>query len=164
MKLKTGLTLFITVLALNTFAQNELIEKINNKTWFEDNGFAGTTVVFYETSNGLLKAIKQINGSGVPVVSSGIYDVEINQNTIFLFNGLNLNTSEKLEAIKYKFKHSTGQIISLRIVHKEPVLFTWTTKRKNITTKIDVQLLSDIVINKNEIYEEENLVKLLVDK
>ena len=164
MKLKIGIILLLSILALTTYAQDEIFVKINNKTWFEDNGFAGTTLVFYRTSNGLLKAIKQINGSGVPVVGSGIYDVEIIQDTVYLLNGLNLNISEKLVDFNYKYDNKTGLLKPLRIIYEEPIIYTWTDKRKDVNTQIDVRLLSDIMIEKNEIYPEKDLIKTLIDK
>ncbi|MFA5324835.1 MAG: hypothetical protein WCR82_01775 [Bacteroidales bacterium] len=164
MKLTIGLSIILSILSLNSYAQNSIIDKIDNKTWFEDNGFAGTTIVFYQTSNGIIKAIKQINGSGVPVVASGIYDVEFQADLIILFNGLNLNSSDRLEDCSYSYDKVTGQIIALRIIHDKPILYTWTNKRKDVKTQIDVKRLSDILIKVNEIYKEEDLVKILIDK
>jgi len=153
----------LSILTLTSFAQDTIFEKINDKTWFEDNGFAGTTIVFYKTSNGLLKAIRQINGSGVPVVSSGIYDIEIKNDTVFLLNGLNLRTSEKLGNYTYNYDNVTRQIKQLRKMLDNPILFTWTDKRKDVKTQIDVRLLSEILIEKNEIYRETDLIKTLID-
>jgi hypothetical protein len=163
MKLTIGLNIILLIFSFNSYAQDSIIDKIDNKTWFEDNGFAGTTIVFYKTSNGLIKAIKQINGSGVPVVASGIYDVRFLADTIILYNGLNLSSSDKLEDFKYSYDKENGQIISLRVVFDKPILFTWTDKRK-VRTQIDVKRLSDIVINEKEVYKEEDLVKILIDK
>jgi hypothetical protein len=164
MKLAFGLSIILTFLSLNSYAQDSIIDKIDNKTWFEDNGFAGTTIVFYQTSNGIKKAIKQINGSGVPVVASGIYDVKFQADTIILLNGLNLNTSDSIEDCKYSYDKTTGQIKSLQVMKDEPILYTWTDKRKDVNTQIDVKRLSDIAINENGIYKEEDLVKILIDK
>ena len=164
MKLIIGLSIILSILSLNSYAQDSIINKIDNKTWFEDNGFAGTTIVFYKTSNGLIKAVKQINGSGVSVVASGIYDVKFLEDSIILFNGLNLSTSDKLEDFKYLYNKANGHIISLRVIFDEPILFTWTDKRKDVKTQIDVQRLSDIEIENNEIYKEEDLARILIDK
>lgn len=163
MKTRFIIVALFSILTLYSFSQDIIFEKINNKTWFEDNGFAGTTIVFYKTSNGLLKAIRQINGSGVPVVSSGIYDVEIKNDTVFLLNGLNLKTSEKLSNYIYNFDNATGQIKQLRKMIDNPILFTWTDKRKDVKTQIDVRLLSEILIGKDEIYKEIDLIKTLKD-
>jgi len=155
---------FLYFLTINSFSQEDIINEIDNKTWVEENGFAGTTIVFYKTTNGLFKAIKQINGSGVPVVASGIYDMKFLKDTIVLFNGLDLITSDKLEDCRYIYDKTKGQIISLRIIFDEPILYTWTDKRKDVKTQIDVKLLSDIVIKNNEIYKEEDLIKILINK
>mgnify|MGYP000912402980 FL=1 len=157
-----------SIFSLNSFAQDTIFEKIYNKTWFEDNGFAGATIVFYKTSNGLLKAIRQINGSGVPVIASEIYDFENRNDTVFLFNGLNLKTAEKVDDYSYNFDNKTGYIykngIQLKILSVEPILFKWTEKRKDFTTQIDVKMLRKIFISKNEIYKESDLIQILKDK
>ena len=168
MKLKILIIAFFSILTLTLNAQDKTFEKIENKTWFESDGFAGTTIVFYKSTNGLLKAIRQINGSGVPVVNSGIYDIEIRHDTVFLFNGLNLKTSEKLGDYIYNFYNKTGQIFRngtpLKIMFEEPILYAWIDKRKNVNTQIDVKLLAEILIEKNEIYKDEDLIKTLIDK
>jgi hypothetical protein len=168
MKLKTWIIFLLTFLTITTYAQNSIFEKINNKTWFESNGFAGTTIVFYRTTNGFIKSIRQLNGSGVPVISSGIYDVEIIKDTVFLFNGLNLKTSEKLKDFCYKYDNKSEQLLSngipLKMIHEESILYAWTDKRKNVLTQIDVKLLTEILIKKNEIYKDEDLIKTLIDK
>lgn len=158
----------LSVVTINSFAQDTIFEKINNKTWFEDNGFAGTTIVFYKTSTGLLKAIRQINGSGVPVVSSAIYDVENRNDTVFLFNGLNLKTAEKDGTYYYNFDSKTGRLYKdakqLMLISDKPILFTWTKNSKSVMTQIDVTLLSKIIIGKNEIYKESDLVPIQIDE
>lgn len=153
----------ISIITLNSFAQDSIFEKINNKTWFEDDGFVGTTIVFYKTSNGLLKAIRQKNGSGIPVISSGIYDVKIKNDTVFLLNGLNLKTSDKLSNYTYNFDNEVGRIKQLRKISDKPILFTWTDIRKDIRTQIEMKLLSKIFIEKNAIYREPDLIKTLID-
>lgn len=168
MKMKFLFIAFLSIMTLNLKAQEEIFEKVYNRTWFENSGFAGTFIVFYKTTNGLLKAIKQINGSGVPIISSEIYDVEIQEDTIYLLNGINLKTAEKVGNYYYNFDKKTGLIHKneehVKILSNEPILFTWTDKRKDVKTQIDVKRLSDILIKVNEIYKEENLVKILIDK
>lgn len=166
MKLKILIILFLSILTVSIYAGDTIFARIDNKTWFESNNHAGTSIVFYET-NGLIKAIRQNHGSGVPVVRSVIYDVEIRQETVFLFNGLNLKTSEKLEDLNYNFDNRSGLLLNkgkpLEIFHEVPWLFAWTDKRKNLMTQIDVKLLSEILIGKNEIYKDEDLIKTLKD-
>lgn len=168
MRTKIFIIALLSVVTINSFAQDTIFEKINNKTWFEDNGFAGTTIVFYKTSTGLLKAIRQINGSGVPVVSSAIYDVENRNDTVFLFNGLNLETAEKEGTYYYNFDNKTGLLYKdakqVRILFDKPILFSWTKNSKSVMTQIDVTLLSKIIIGKNEIYKELDLVPIQIDK
>ncbi len=167
MRTRIFIIALLSVVTINSYAQDTIFEKISNKTWFEDD-FAGITVVFYKTSTGLLKAIRQRNGSGVPVVSSAIYDVENRNDTVFLFNGLNLKTAEKEGSYYYNFDNKTGLLYKdakqLSILLDKPILFTWTEKRKDFTTQIDVILLSKITISKNEIYKESDLVPIQMDK
>lgn len=166
--MKFLIIVFFSIVTLNLKAQEEVFEKNENKTWFENSGFAGTSIVFYRTTDGLFKAIRQINGSGVPVIGSEIYDVEIRKDTICLLNGLNLKTSEKIGNYYYNFENKTGFIykneVQLKILSLEPILFTWTEKRKDFKTQIDVNLLRKISIGKNEIYKESDLILILRDK
>jgi len=159
---------FFSILTFNSSAQEEIFEKIENKTWLDDNGSTGITIVFYKTHNGLLKSIRQINGSGVPVVTSAIYDIEIRNDTIYLLDGMNLKTSERIGELDYKFDFKTGLIIKkggqLKIISEEPILFAWTDKRRNVLAQIDLKLLTEILIKKNEIYKDEDLIKTLIDK
>ena len=166
--MKLLIIVFFSIVTLNLKAQEEVIEKIENKTWFENSGFAGTSIVFYRTIDGLFKAIRQINGSGVPVIGSEIYDVEIRNDTIYLFDGLNLKPAEKVGNYRYNFDNKTGFIykneVQLKIMSLESILFTWTEKRKDFLTQIDVKLLRKISIGKNEIYNESDLILILRDK
>ena len=166
--MKFLIIVFFSIVTLNLKAQEEVFEKNENKTWFENSGFAGTSIVFYRTTDGLYKAIRQINGSGVPVTGSGIYDVEIRKDTIYLLNGLNLKTSDKIGNYYYNFDNKTGLIykneVQLKILSLKPILFTWTEKRKDFKTQIDVNLLRKISIGKNEIYKESDLILIQSDK
>jgi hypothetical protein len=168
MKMKFLIIVLFSIVTLNLKAQEEIFEKIDNKTWFENVGFAGTSIVFYKTTDGLFKAIRQINGSGVPVIGSEIYDVAIRKDTIYLLNGLNLKTAEKIGNYYYNFDSKTGFIfkneIQLKILSGVPILFTWTEKRKDVKTQIDVESLMKISINENEIYKESDLVLIQKDK
>lgn len=162
------LVFLLGILQACTRSEAGIFEKISNKTWFEDKGFAGTSIVFFKTGNGLQKAIRQINGSGIPVLRSEIYDMDFQQDTIFLYNGLNLTTSEKLVDIIYSFDKNTGQIRTngkpLRIIHQEPILYVWTTERKYDQSRIDLELLSGISIGRNQIYDHSEIEKVLTER
>ena len=77
-------------------------DSIKEKTWIAKKDFPTNQYVFYETINGLKKAIFQINGSGRCAILSLIYDVEMNGDTIILKNELKLDNSilDKRESIK----------------------------------------------------------------
>jgi hypothetical protein len=161
--------LFVSIFCITTLilsAQNTVLEKIEDKTWFENSGFTGNTVVFYQTSNGLVKAIRQINGSGVPVVSSAIYDVELKQDTVYLMNGLNLKDGRDEVQYAYIFNEASGKLMTdgepLKILFDDCVIFAWSANKKNLTTQIDLPLLKELEIGKHEIYKEEDLEKTFV--
>lgn len=65
-----------------TSCKNNIWNLINNSSWYGANGWAGCGLVFYETYSGKKKVLHQIYGSGLAVVSSSIYDIDINENTI----------------------------------------------------------------------------------
>ena len=64
-------------------------ELIKERTW-STKDFPTEQIVFYETVNGLKKAIYQLNGSGRCAVRSVIYDIELKGDTISLKYGMNL--------------------------------------------------------------------------
>lgn len=84
------------------FAYGNTWKNINEKTWISKKDFPTNQYVFYETANGLKKAIYQINGSGRCAVLSLIFDVELKGDTIYLKNGLNLDikANKETELIK----------------------------------------------------------------
>ena len=205
MKLKIIVITLITLQSLTMYGQ-DIFEQITNKTW--DGYFE--SFIFYKTRNGLMKAIVQYHGSGIYIVGSNIYDVEIRQDTVFLYNGLNLDTRKKLarppktEQVKeqilevrlksffssfnhnkvkatksdsasreewiildYKFDNNkkilSNKKGSLRISEEKPILYEWISGYDN-KQQIDVKLLSDIPIEKNQIYKVEDLTSILIDK
>lgn len=164
MRIKLIILFISSFLTLNLWAQYSRFEKFEDKTWFENNDFAGITVVFYQTANGLHKAIRQINGSGVPVVASAIYDLEISQDTVYLINGLNLKTGEKVEDYCYCIDSIAGQIFSnkelLKKICNEAILYAWIDKKINTNTLISLKKLKKLPLLRNEIYKKEDLVAI----
>lgn len=163
MTLKIAAYLLLCLLKTPIYG-SDIFDKISNKTWFQDHGFAGTSIVFYKTENGLFKCIRQINGSGVPVVNSEIYDVEIQDDTIRLIKGLNLKTAEELENRIFIYNIDKQIIFDktnpLKVIFDKPILFSWTA---NILTKVNIGLLSKIPIHENQIYKENDVEKTLMD-
>jgi len=167
MKLQIFLFLIFSISVVSLVAQNTVLEKIEEITWFENSGFAGNTVIFYHTSDGLLKAIRQMHGFGVPVVSSEIFDVEIKLDTVYLVDGLNLVSNADAGQYVYVFDERSGKLMTdgepLEIQRNEPVLYVWSASSSNITTKIDLQRLKKLEIGKQEIYRDLELVKTFVE-
>lgn len=85
-------------------------DAIKEKTWVAKKDFPTNQYVFYETVNGLKKAIFQINGSGRCAVLSLIYDVEIVGDTINLKNELNLESP----SMKNGFSITTSKLLLIR--------------------------------------------------
>ena len=108
MKLKVLIISLSSILTLSLYAQDKIFEKIENKTWFDETGFAGESIVFMKSDSGQIKAIRQINGSGVPVVFTEIYDVEIRTDTIYLLNRPNEKTNKKPKNIFYTYNDLQG--------------------------------------------------------
>jgi hypothetical protein len=55
----------------------DIWSEINETTWFEENGWAGQSYVFYEDSLGNKRCIFQIHGSGVYVVSRDFIEIQL---------------------------------------------------------------------------------------
>lgn len=60
------------------------VEFLTSKTWQEHDGFAGTTLIFIQDDKQKIRAIRQINGSGVTVIGTEIYNVELKSDSVFL--------------------------------------------------------------------------------
>lgn len=105
-KLIVGTIFFL--LTLSTFA--DTWETIKEKTWRAEKEFPSNQIVFYETINGLKKAIYQIEGSGRCAVISLIYDVDIKNDTVFLRNQMNLDVNFQIE--KNKKNKTTSLLLS----------------------------------------------------
>lgn len=160
---KTSLIFILMSFQMLTVFGNDIFVKISNKTWFEENGFAGVSIVFLKTESGQIKAIRQINGSGVPVVATEIYDVEIRQDTIYLSNSQSRQTKEKPKSNFYTYNERQGLIKNgkkLRILFEEPIIYVWTEKRKISDTRVNVNKLTKISFEKNEVYINDEVFKI----
>jgi hypothetical protein len=108
MKQKLIIETFFLLLTLSTFGNTW--ETIKEKTWKAEKEFPSNQIVFYETINGLKKAIYQMEGSGRCAVISLIYDVDINNDTVFLRNQMDLDVDFQIE--KRKKSKTTSLILS----------------------------------------------------
>lgn len=100
MKRLNLITLILLISSYVGFANSW--DTIKEKTWITKKEFPTNQYVFYETDNGLKKAIFQINGSGRCAVLSFIYDIELIGDTIKLINELNLDNSTASKEDKIK--------------------------------------------------------------
>lgn len=118
--------LLIATLFLTATLSIANVDTILNKTWFSESGFAGHQYVFFQTESGKFKAIKQIHGSGVCVIKSEIYDLEIKEDSLILENGRDLisgarTTTPKLVFDESKFEIRAGEM-QMRILSEDPVI------------------------------------------
>lgn len=75
------LPLIFFLIVQTAFGQDDhLWKQIEGKTWSTLNIWAGQGVTFYETESGERKAIIQHYGSGMPVLSSEIFPVTLDDN------------------------------------------------------------------------------------
>jgi hypothetical protein len=105
-------------LIYNGFVFANSWDSIKDKTWIFMRDFQSNQYVFYETINGLKKAIFQVNGSGRCAILSLIYDVELNGDTIILKNELKLDDSildmrESIKTSKSLYLKNESTIISI---------------------------------------------------
>ena len=142
---------------------SDIFEKISNKTWFDETGFAGVSIVFMKTESGQIKAIRQTNGSGVPVLFTEINNVEIRQDTIYLLNSINGQTKENSKNNFYIYTDQQGLSSNgkqLRVLFDEPIIYVWTEKRKIIDTKVNVNKLTKFSFEKNEVFINDEVFKI----
>ncbi len=157
-------TFFLLSFQIFTVFGSDIFEKVSNKTWFDETGFAGISVVFMKSESGQIKAIRQINGSGVPVIATEIYDVEIRQDTIYLINSHNGQAKENSKDIFYTYNDRQGLLSNgkqLRILSEEPIIYVWTNKRKIIDRRVNVNKLTKISFEKNEVYIKNEVFKII---
>lgn len=76
----------LQLLILSTYCQSsssdstntvDIWSEINETTWYEENGWAGQSYVFYEDSLSAKRCIFQIHGSGVYVVARDFIEIEL---------------------------------------------------------------------------------------
>jgi hypothetical protein len=163
MKLNIIIITFFSILTLRLNAQDKIFQKIENKTWFDETGFAGETIVFVKLVSGQVKAIRQINGSGVPVLFTEIHDVVIRNDTIFLLNRQYEQINEKPKTIFYTYNDHHGLFSNgkpLRILFKVPIIYVYSEKSKIIDTQVNVNDLTKLSFEKNEVYINDKVYKI----
>jgi hypothetical protein len=156
---------FLSILNFDLSAQDKIFEKLKNKTWFDKTGFAGESIVFIKSDSGQIEAIRQINGSGVPVLLTEIHIVEIHYDTIYLVNRLNEQTKEKSKTIFYTYNYqqellSNSNGKKLRILFEEPIIYVLTENRNIIDTRVNVNTLTKISFEQNEVYINDKAFKI----
>ena len=135
-------------------------KSIKEKTWIAKKEFPTEQYVFYKTANGLKKAIFQIEGSGRSANISLIYDVELNGDTIFLKNGLNLDNTtvkNKINPNKTLYLKNDSLLISNDSIEYKKVfddarIYNWIESYSGYQI-IPIQELKKISIGKKQTYD-----------
>ncbi len=154
--------IILTFLLITGFNDRDTWKFLNNRTWSSDI-FAGSEIIFYQTANGLRKAIYQIHGSGVPLVNSTIFDVETDDKGALLKDGLDLMGRDKnvLPPIRLNLTSDTVFMLDNITFKKKFDYLTALNWQKKIeqTSFLDIELLKSISVNKKSIYEKDCFIK-----
>ena len=106
--------------------------------------------------------IKQVLGSGVCVIKSEIFDLEINSDTIKLINGLDLKTGRPTLPEDLRYNSIKNELFDekglLRVRTKTVEIFNWATNK--ICDVVDFERLKKLHLPKNEIYDLQTIQKL----
>ena len=131
-----------------------------------DNDFAGEHFVFFTTVNGKKKAIKQNLGSGVCVIKSEIYDIEIMGDSLFLINGLDLKSAKPTSTLNLLLSQDKSLMIEegkpLTLFSKTPIVYNWATTE--VCDEVNFKQMLKIEIQENEIYKTEVIEDLRLEK
>jgi len=163
MKLNQFIIALLSFLSLSLNAQDKIFEKIENRTWFDETGFAGVTVVFIKSGSGQIQAIRQINGSGVPVIATEVYNVEIRRDTVYLLSNINEQAKEMTDTVFYTYNEQQGLSANgkqLRILFEVPYIYVCTEERKIMDTRLNVNALTKTAFYKNEVYINDKVYKI----
>jgi hypothetical protein len=153
-KLLIGLTFLVTT----GFDNSDTWTTLNDRTWRAD-VFAGRELIFYETANGLRKAILQIHGSGVPLAGAVIFDVETDSEGAMLRDGLDLmrRDDQVFESIRLTLKSDSVLTLNNETYRKKYdslIAFNWQSKIGQ-ADPLDIEQLKSISIGKKSIYERD---------
>jgi hypothetical protein len=151
-KLVIGLTFLVTT----GFDNRDTWTLLSDRTWRSD-FFAGSEIIFYQTANGLRKAILQIHGSGVPLAGATIFDVETDDEGALLKDGLDLMERDKevLKSIRLNLTSDTVFMLDNKTFKKKFDYLTalnWQSKIGQ-ADRLDIERLKSISIDKKSIYK-----------
>lgn len=153
-KLVIGLAFLVTT----GFENDDTWTLLNERTWRSD-FFAGREIIFYQTANGLRKAILQIHGSGVSLAGATIFDVETDEQGALLKDGLDLmeRNKEVLKSIRLNLNSDTEFTLDNKTYKKKfdyLAALNWQSKISQADT-LDIKQLKSISIGQKSIYEED---------
>jgi hypothetical protein len=148
----------LTILVITGFDNNDTWTALNDRTWRSEI-FAGSEIIFYETFNGLRKAILQIHGSGVPLAGAVIFEVVTDGEGAILKDGLDLMLRDHkvLEPIRLVLTSDSVLTLDNKTYKKKCdclIAFNWQSKIGQADS-LDAERLKSISIGKKSIYERD---------
>ena len=164
MKKRISFGIIFTIIT-NISAFGKTWELVKEKTW-STKEFPTEQIVFYETVNGLKKAIYQLNGSGRCAVRSFIYDIELKGDSICLKDAMDLEPSiqsKKRESklllplmLYLKNEVLISEISEFAKISDMPLICNWieTYSGNNI---IPIEKLKAIPIQEKMIYDKHSI-------
>lgn len=153
-----GLIIGLTLIATTGFDSIDYWKALNNRTWRSET-FAGREIIFYETANGLRKAILQIHGSGVPLAGALIFDAEIDKKSAVLRDGMDLikRDEQVMEPILLTLISDSVLMFDNNIYKKKAdslITLNWQSKIGQVEF-LDTELLKSTSLDKKSIYNKE---------
>lgn len=153
-----GLTFVVTT----GFDNNDTWNLLRDRTWRSET-FAGSEIIFYESINGLRKAILQIHGSGVPLAGATIFDVETGHEETVLRDGLDLMRRDDQVVKSIRLTMTSDSVLTInnetyRKKHDYLVALNWQGKIGQADL-LDIEQLKSISIGKKSIYERDSFKK-----
>lgn len=150
MKTRILLIIILYVTTVSNSFVDDIWSKIENKTWFSQDPILGSQIVFLKNKFDEKKAIIQLHGSGCIVISTIIYDVEINNNIIELtFSESTQNENKENQILKFQYSDQNKQLneiegkLSYKIISEEPLIYKLCAK------KVDIEALKNDTITMN---------------
>jgi hypothetical protein len=144
------------ILVISTgFKNNDPWMVLKDKTW-RCNEYTGSEIIFYETPNGLRKAMLQIHGSGVPLAKVTLFDVEIGNQEIFLKDGMHQlrRNCRVLQTIQLALVNDSLFTLGdqpYRKKHDHLVALNWQSSA-GLADTLNIERLKSISIDKKSIY------------
>lgn len=157
--MKYLLLIFFSLYLMNIERTESLFEKIENDIWFDDNAYAGQSILFFKTDKGETKAIRQIHGSGEPILRTEIQDVIIRNDSIFLLEGKSILSNTKIDKIIFTYDKENGLKRNGKKVLKKTMIWAYKDE-PYLYEKIYLKSISEIDVENYLIHMDDRVYRL----